>query len=551
MLTIASNLSLPNDAVTQTFAILAKRGVGKTYTASVAAEEMLAAGYQIVAIDPTGAWWGLRSKYPVVVFGGEHGDLPLSEPAGETVARAIVEGRFSAVIDLSLFRKGEAMRFMVGFAESLYRINREALHLFVDEADTVAPQVKLYGGDENRLLGAMEDIVRRGRKRGIGCTLITQRPAVLNKNVLTQCECLVALRLVHHRDIDAIKEWVSVHGDPTTAKEMIESLPSLPVGEAWFWAPAWDDLFRRVKVRKRHTFDSGATPKPGEKPAAPPKLTPVDLNALGERIRAADEQRKANDQATLRAEIARLKKELAAKPAAAADPAMLEAEYRRGVEDERKRWGRGLNGTQADLVKVAAVIGKAVESLRSLTGDGPANAVIVKPLKMEDVQLRPIVRPTRAAAGPGEALPKGEKAILAACAQYPGGADRTQLTILTGYKRSSRDAYIQRLREKGYIDSSGDAVAATEAGVDALGADFDPLPTGDALREHWLGRLPEGEKKILAVLIDRYPNAVARDELDEATGYKRSSRDAYLRRLSARKLVEAERGEVKASGILF
>jgi DNA-binding MarR family transcriptional regulator len=71
------------------------------------------------------------------------------------------------------------------------------------------------------------------------------------------------------------------------------------------------------------------------------------------------------------------------------------------------------------------------------------------------------------------------------------------------------------------------------------------------LREHWLGRLPEGEKKILAVLIDRYPNAVARDELDEATGYKRSSRDAYLRRLSARKLVEAERGEVKASGILF
>jgi DNA helicase HerA-like ATPase len=84
------------------------------------------------------------------------------------------------------------IRFMVAFAETLYRLNREAVHLFVDEADAFAPQARNYGGDENRMLGAMEDIVRRGRKRGIGCTLITQRPAVLNKNVLTQCEVLVA-----------------------------------------------------------------------------------------------------------------------------------------------------------------------------------------------------------------------------------------------------------------------------------------------------------------------------------------------------------------------
>jgi DNA helicase HerA-like ATPase len=50
--------------VTQTFAILAKRGVGKSYTASVMAEEMLKAGHTIIALDPTGAWWGLRSLTP-------------------------------------------------------------------------------------------------------------------------------------------------------------------------------------------------------------------------------------------------------------------------------------------------------------------------------------------------------------------------------------------------------------------------------------------------------------------------------------------------------
>jgi hypothetical protein len=78
------------------------------------------------------------------------------------------------------------------------------------------------------------------------------------------------------------------------------------------------------------------------------------------------------------------------------------------------------------------------------------------------------------------------------------------------------------------------------------------LPTGDALRDYWINRLPEGERRILEVLVANYPNAVARDQLDEHTGYKRSSRDTYLQRLGSRRLVEAVgRGEVRASERLF
>lgn len=49
---ISSNFSIPVDAVTQTFAILAKRGVGKTYCASVLVEELLKAGLHAVVVDP-------------------------------------------------------------------------------------------------------------------------------------------------------------------------------------------------------------------------------------------------------------------------------------------------------------------------------------------------------------------------------------------------------------------------------------------------------------------------------------------------------------------
>src|SRR5919204_489685 len=91
-LKIARGLRLPVEAITQTFAILAKRGVGKTYTAAVLTEELLKAGLPVAVVDPVGAWWGLRSSadgkrpgLPVVIFGGERGDVPLEETAVEVL----------------------------------------------------------------------------------------------------------------------------------------------------------------------------------------------------------------------------------------------------------------------------------------------------------------------------------------------------------------------------------------------------------------------------------------------------------------------------------
>jgi hypothetical protein len=128
-LRIASDLTLPLDAVTQTFAILAKRGVGKTYTAAVMTEEMLKAGLQVVIADPIGVWWGLRSSsdgtragLPIIVLGGDHGDVPLEVAAGETIADLVVDERLSVVLDLSRFRKGEQTRFMTDFCERLYTV---------------------------------------------------------------------------------------------------------------------------------------------------------------------------------------------------------------------------------------------------------------------------------------------------------------------------------------------------------------------------------------------------------------------------------------------
>ncbi len=312
-LKLADNLSLPIETVTQTIAILAKRRAGKSYTMRRLVEQLFKAGQQVVLVDPKGDQWGLRSSadgksagLPIVIFGGERGDVPLEVGAGELVAKLVVEERVSALLDLSLFRKREVATFMTAFLEGLYRLKakevfRTPVMLVIDEADAIAPQKPQDG--EERMLGAAEDIVRRGGQRGIGCVLVTQRSAVLNKNVLTQAEVLVALRTIAPQDLKAMNEWIDVHGTPEQRVTLMQSLPALPVGDAWFWSPGWptaDGIFKRVHILPIETFDSGASPKPGVKPIEVKTLADVDLTALKGQMAETIERSKADDPKELR-----------------------------------------------------------------------------------------------------------------------------------------------------------------------------------------------------------------------------------------------------------
>lgn len=274
-LRISADLTLPSQAATWVFSYLAKRGAGKTYNAAVQAEEMLKAGIPIGVVDGMGIWWGLRvgpdgkgAGLPVVVFGGEHADLPLmAERAGE-LARAIVESNISFVLDLSNFSKTAARRFVSAFLDELYRLNRVDRHIFIEESDMFAPQ-KPFGPEENLCLSSVDNFVRRGGNHNLGCTLITQRPAVLNKNVLTQSDCLVVMRILAPQDKKAVQEWVAekIEEDPEKLKAWYDSLKSLRNGEAYVWHPEEPVIDnQRVLFRERETFH--ATRESIKSPAA-------------------------------------------------------------------------------------------------------------------------------------------------------------------------------------------------------------------------------------------------------------------------------------------
>lgn len=152
-----------------------------------------------------------------------------------------------------------------------------------DEFDLFAAQ-RMDKGDM-RLLGAMEDIARRGRVKGIGLVAISQRPASIHKDVLSQLSVLIAHRLVGPHDRNAVDDWVAAHGTREERDELMSSIAALPPGEAWFWSPSWLQEFRRVAVLPSETFDSMATPKPGRRRLEPTVLSPVDIEALRDRLR--------------------------------------------------------------------------------------------------------------------------------------------------------------------------------------------------------------------------------------------------------------------------
>lgn len=592
MIELSKDLKLPIDAMTQTVAILAKRRAGKSFTARRFAEQIAKAEQQIIIVDPKGDWYGIRSSadgksagFPVTILGGEHGDVPLEPTGGELVAKLAVEQRVSILVDLSMLRKGQIPVFMAPFLETLYRLKaveqyRTPVMLFIDEADAIAPQKPFKG--EERMLGAAEDIVRRGGQRGLGCMLITQRSAVLNKNVLTQSEILVALRTIAPQDLAAMEAWFEKHGTMEQREILMESLPSLPIGDAWFWSPGWpteSGIFKRIHVSPIETFDSGATPKVGERRIEPKVAAKVDLDSLRKQMAETIERVKANDPKELRRENEDLRRQLAAKAkspsAPAPDPAAIEnartkavAQFKYSLAKEMKAYERGIGKLIADaralVGKLAEDAGKFLEGTKELKLTLPSldGIALVEEKPPVPMPARPVrtqtTEPARAPRGPAPVrtesdspLPRGEVAILTAACQYANGVSKSQLAVLTGYKRSSRDAYIQRLREKGLIVQSGDRIVPVDGAREHLGSDFEPLPTGAALRDHWLRELPEGERAIFEILIAAHGHPVDKATLDERTGYKRSSRDAYIQRLRAKELVDDDRGTVWASRELF
>ncbi|MDZ4228257.1 MAG: DUF87 domain-containing protein [Candidatus Levybacteria bacterium] len=253
------SIQIPINACTKTFAILAKRGAGKTYTGAVMAEEFHKNNIPFVVIDPIDVWWGLRldkdgkgKGLPVVVFGVQHEDILLNRDMGRKIAQAVVKENVSCVINTFGLPKSAQRHLLAEFADELLNINNTPRHIFIEEAHEFLPQ-RVFGG-LGVVFNAVSNLVVMGRNRGIGVTLINQRAATINKDVLTQLDTLLAFQNTSPQDRKALADWVEYHSAEGDFDKFMKSLPFLPKGEGWIWSPEFLGVFEKIKIRKRETF---------------------------------------------------------------------------------------------------------------------------------------------------------------------------------------------------------------------------------------------------------------------------------------------------------
>lgn len=313
-------VQLPDDAVTQGFALLARRRSGKSSLAGVIEETFCDRGDPWVCLDPVSAHWGIRyfddhgkpgtpSGYEVLIVGGKYGDVPLDDKDGGALAQIVVETDISCIIDLG----GESMNaqhgFVADFAQELLRLNETPRHIIVEEAHSFIPQQLQY--DKQKLVhAALSKLITMGGGRGIGYTLITPRPAGIAKAVLEQVDNLVVMRMSGPNDLKAVQGWFEHNvGDKGQLAQILRTLPAFKPGEAWLCSPEWMGELVRMTARIRRTYHAGRTPERGEAPVSPKR---VELTAVIERFRAAAGRRQVSVESAEPARTAGKRKAVAA-----------------------------------------------------------------------------------------------------------------------------------------------------------------------------------------------------------------------------------------------
>ena len=595
-------IELHEDAVTQGFALLARRRSGKSYLAGVMMENFAERGDPFVVLDPVSAHWGIRYKvnkeglpigpsdYQILLVGGEHGDADLNPKGGKLLAQIIVDTNISTVIDLSLSSMTERKLFVVDFAHELFKLNKTPRHLFIEEAQEFCSQVPRFE-EQKQVLGAMERLITEGGGRGLGFTLISQRPALVNKNVLTQIDNLFVLRITGPQDKKAVSEWFENNiADESSLDKVVSGLAAMKPGTAWLVSPEWLDTMVQFNVRERMTYHAGRTPKHGEKPVNVKQYKVGEVAKKFKDLLVAKEQEQQTEIRTfieaknraLKAEreLAHIRKELNKKvlvqvqekivdpivPQLREELKEIKKQYNllyRIIDRGRKQLMRVVEGFQGiedpkDIDKISAIgIHQGITPERPLLMPKQGNTYkegtqVVDSYFKKDVGIV-IKPPSGSMINPDSVkVSAGARRILnVLCQWYPHGISDGQVRSHAGLRKSGTySTYLSTLRSLGYIERKDGNLYATQTAMNDIGEVPSAPQTTEEVLEIWRPKLSVGARRILDVLLENR-GYVGREELAQAAGFSTEhgpsgTFSTYISSLRTARLIVSDSNGIKA-----
>lgn len=559
---IAPGVELPDSALHYHLVEYGKTRVGKTYTIKGMVEKLMDLGRRVCICDPTSAYWGLKypgdgpdaKGYPFTIFGGKRADVPINDRAAGPLAALLMGGaNVPAIIDMQQMKVTERIRFFTVFAEEMLRLADPSrpIHLVIDEAHLFAPkELPRWAGskrdDEDhanpvQMLSNTLALATGGGMQGIRLMVASQRPAMLHNTLASQCETMIAMKVIHPSDRSAVEDWVKGAGDKAKGREVIDSLASLKRGEGWVWAPDHGVLVRTTFPKIR-SFDSSRTPDDGQVAAPPKKMTPVDLTAINAAMTEAVHEAEANDPKLLRARIQKLEQEAkkagTGKSAAAVvtkaapvDTAPIIAKAQADTRRELKRAFtpivKSLSDSAARLARMSATLTAEQETLaNSLTSfttlmeaqpAAPVPSLNGHAVSHPTPRIMPAVIPakySKPAASPAEGLDGPQQAILDTVLMLeargiPAGKDCVARWMGIHPNGGRYGTNLGYLRENGYLEPK--SFILTEQGRAAAHPQDDDLNAA-------LAALPDDPTRAIVQVLIEAGNPLSKDDLAEMLG---------------------------------
>jgi hypothetical protein len=425
---IARGLTLDPDYVGGgTFALLAKKGAGKTYTGRVLAEEFWEAQVPFVAARPDGRLVGpprVRRRQ-----GRRDPRRDLRRRARRRAARAHrrqADGRpgrrrgplrWSSDSPCSAPAPPSGSSRWTPSSSGSTAATSHLVHLLIDEADLFAPQ-KPPKGDEP-LLGVTENIVRRGRNRGIGVHADHPAAGRAQQGRPHAGRRARAMRMLGppgpRRDRRLGRR---ARRRPRGSRRHQGQPADLENGESLVVGPRARRPEARQDARVAHVrlVTDAEAQRAGRKP--PKSFAEIDMGAIEEKMAATIERAKADDPKELRAQVRKLE---LTKAEARAGARRAESRARRGRDPRR---GPGVAGRAAERGRAREAIEERGETIVSAAQDARL-ALRTRSSRSRSCPSGPgraPGRPRRRPARPRPTLPSERRAQLRPARPAPAAA---------------------------------------------------------------------------------------------------------------------------------
>jgi hypothetical protein len=274
--------------------VTGKSGSGKSNTASVVIEKLLDSQFPVLIVDTDGEYYGLKEQYEILHAGADDEcDIQVSPEHAEKIANLALEQNVPIILDVSGYLdEADAEEMLLKVSRQLFAKEKKLKKPFlmlVEECHEYIPEKGGMGEAGKMLI----KIAKRGRKHGLGIVGISQRPADVKKDYITQCDWLVWHRLTWRNDTKVVGRILG--------SEYADAIEDMGNGEG-FLMTDWSESLRRVQFHRKKTFDAGATP--GLDDFERPELKSVSGDLVSELRDISDEKaRRESEIADLRQEL--------------------------------------------------------------------------------------------------------------------------------------------------------------------------------------------------------------------------------------------------------